>query len=272
MPVNPDDVVWPEEPIRDIREDEYPLSASATKTFNKCPEQYRLSYVEDESGSKGSSVYARMGSVIHEVIEETLLQNPSLTDKPNSLREVMIARYREKTSREELSGDYEDIFDDGLECLNVASRYIVQRDVKEWKGIEEEFRFGLKRPDINHGFRGIIDVATEREVWDWKTGKNSNETDEIIQGMIYAMGYYQMFGVVPRKIRFVYLRKETERAFDPTDENWQEMLNYVRDVVDAKKSGEYEPKPGPSKCSWCSVEGYCSASPVGAGGIRWEIF
>lgn len=269
MTVNIDELEWPNEPRRDVKENEYPISASATKTYQRCPEDFRLKYIEDKEGTKGSSDYAALGSAIHEIIEQTLQENPELQDKPNQLKEIFLGRYRERDlSFEDAREDLEDV---GLSCLNVAARYIAQREINELRGIEQEFEFGLKRPDINHGFKGIMDVATGREIWDWKTGKNAEEKDEIIQGMIYAMGYYDEFGEVPQKIRFVYLRKETERALDPSDENWQKCLDYVREVVEAKEYDHYPPNPG-SNCYWCGREGWCDASPVGTGGISWEMF
>jgi len=260
---------WPNEPTQDIREDEYPISASATKSFKKCPEQFRLKYIEDVPATKGSSEYAALGTVVHETIEEVVSEQPQLTGRPNQLKQVLLGTYREKAP--EFSNEREDLFEVGLEGLNVAARYIVQREVREWRGVEQEFTFGLARDDIDHGFKGIMDIATEREIWDWKTGKNVNEQDEIIQGMIYAMGYLEEFGEVPEKIRFVYLRKETERALDPSDENWNTMIDYVRDVVQAKQSNNYVAKPG-SPCYWCSYEGHCSHSAVGAGSVSWEKF
>jgi len=265
---NTDSLSWPDEPMRDVKEDEYPLSASGTKKFKRCPEEFRLRYIADKPGTKGSSEYATLGSVVHEVIEETLVEESQLLDRPNQLKEVMLGKYRAR----DLEFEDDDLYDTGLSCLNVAARYIVQRDVQEFRGVEHEFTCGLKRPDINHGFKGIMDIATDREIWDWKTGKNTNEQDEIIQGMIYAMGYLSEFGEPPHKIRFVYIRQERERSLDPTDENWQKMLDYVRDVVQAKRAGEFPADPGSSKCYWCGYEGFCDASPVGAGGVRWEMF
>lgn len=269
MTVNTDELEWPEEPRRDVKEGEYPISASATKKYKRCPEDFRLKYIEQKPGTKGSSDYASLGTAVHEIIEETLQDNPELTDRPNQLKEVMVGRFRERDLS--LDDAREDLEEVGFSCLNVAARYIAQREVNEWRGIEQEFTFGLKRPDINHGMKGIMDVATGREIWDWKTGKNVDEQDEIIQGMIYAMGYYDEFGVVPQKVRFVYLRKETERALDPTDQNWQKMLDHVREVVEAKEYEHYPPNPG-SQCYWCSREGWCSASPVGAGAVSWQKF
>lgn len=265
--MNTNSLSWPNEVRREIKENEYPLSASATKKFNRCEEEYRLHYQSDLPATKGGSPYAELGSAVHEVIEEVLKEDREFVNRPNQLRELFLSKFRNR----ELALAEEHI-ETGLKCLKVAARYIPNRVPDEFRGIEQEFTFGLKRPDINHGFRGIMDVATHNEIWDWKTGKNAYEEDEIIQGMIYAMGYYDEYGVVPEKIRFVYLQKETERSLEPSDENWHQMLDNVRNVVDAKESGQFEAQPGSSKCYFCGMEGYCSASPVGAGNIEWELF
>lgn len=268
--IDTDQLDWPNEPRRDVYDGEYPLSASAVKKFKRCPEEFRLRYLEDLPSTKGESDYAKLGSTVHEVIEQTLVENPELVDRPNQLSEILVGRFRERDP--DFGEDENDLYDTGLSCLNVAARYIVQRDIGDLRGIEQEFTFGLSRDDVDHGFKGIMDVATEREIWDWKTGKNAYEEDEIIQGMIYAMGYLEEFGEVPQKIRFVYLRKETERALDPSDENWNKMISFAKDVVQAKESGEFPADPGSSKCFFCGKEGWCSSSSVGAGGIRWEAF
>lgn len=267
MVVSPDEVDWPDEEICEPDPDQYPISASAVKSHRACPEKFRLKYIEGLDGTTGGSPYATLGTAVHESIEEILAHDADLKDKPNQLKQMFLGRYREKDP-----DIPDDMYDTGTECLEVAARYVAMRDVDHWKGIEQDFTFALAREDINHSFRGVMDVATDREIWDWKTGKNHNEQEEIIQGMIYAFGYYQRFGKVPNKVRFVYLRKEKERAIEPNDENWNTFLDHVRNVIEAKNSGVYEPDPEPSKCYWCSREGYCSASSVGVGNVRWEVF
>lgn len=265
--VTEDDVEWTSEELVEPDPNQYPLSASGIKSHKNCPEKFRLKYIEGLDGTTGSSPYASLGNAVHESIEEILDHDADLKDKPNQLKEMFLGRYREKDP-----DIPDDMYDTGLSCLEVAARYVAMQDVNYWRGLEEDFTFALGRPDIDHSFRGIMDVCTDNEIWDWKTGTNVHEQDEIVQGMTYAMGYYDKFGVVPNKIRFVYLQKEKERAIEPNDENWQQLLDYTRDVVEAKRNNEFPADPGGSKCYWCSREGYCDASPVGAGGIRWEVF
>ena len=258
---------WTEYTERDIREDEYPLSASAVKTFKNCPRQFELQYTENRPRISPSSDYGDLGSAVHEAIERVLQEQNGVNvlDAQNQLESLMFGEYRS------IEPDIPDsMFEDGLQYLEVAARYIAGRDVDTIRGEEQTFEVGMEDP-VDVSFRGIMDVATEREVWDWKTGKIREEA-EMIQGMIYALGYYHVFGEVPDRIRFVYLKEEKERKFKPTDENYQKMMKYVHNVIDAKESGEFIAKPDESKCYWCSMEGWCDASRVGAGGIDYEVF
>lgn len=266
--MNAEDVSWTDEPRREIIASEYPISASATKTYKRCPEQFRLHYIEGYESGDGGSDYLTMGTAVHETIEWYLEEHHSDWLGKAEIRDLLLGKFRERDD----SYDDAEIHDDGLSCLEVAARYIAASDVEFLRGVEQDFEFGLTRPDIDHGFRGQIDVATESEIWDWKTGRNADSEDEVIQGMLYAMGYYATFGVVPDAVHFVYLRKEKERTLTPDDDGWQQMLRHVRRVVQSKESGQFEAKPSSSKCYWCGMEPYCSESPTGAGGIRWEVF
>jgi len=261
---------WHKEELVEPDPSQYPLSASGVKKFKRCPKEFELKYVLKKDGLSESSGYAKLGSAVHEAIERILMENSiaRLSETPNQLKELMVGEYRA------IDPDIDDEkYNTGLSCLEVAARYTAMQGLDSFRGIEQDFKYALGREDINHSFRGLMDVATPTEVWDWKTGKNVYEENEIIQGMIYAMGYLDEFGVPPEKIRFVYLQKEIERVIEPTDENWNIMLDRARDVVQAKESGEFPADPDGSKCFWCSREGYCDASegsPVGAGNISWE--
>jgi RecB family exonuclease len=258
---------WHNEELTEPRRGEYPLSASAVKKYKRCPAQFKFRYIDQLDGMGGSSPYSTLGSAVHEAIERVLIDNDvaELSKTPNQMRKKMMDEYR--SINPDIAQKHSDT---AKKCIQVAARYVVMQDVEEFRGIEENFTFALTRSDIDHSFRGLIDVATPTEVWDWKTGKNVYDIDEIIQGMIYAMGFLAKYGQPPEQIRFVYLQKEIERTIEPTDDNWQQMLDFARDAIRAKQSGDFEATPEESKCYWCGYEGYCDASPVGAGAVTWE--
>lgn len=262
---------WVSETTRAVEQYEHKISASATKTLKRCPEQFRLKYIENLPSTDPESKYLKLGTGVHTSIENVIQSDEfnSIVDRPNQLREKLLSEFRS------LDPDIDDEMTDvGLSCLKTAARYLHARSDEKIRDVEREFEFALDRPDIDSAFQGKIDISTRNEVWDWKTGKNVYEEDEIIQGMLYAMGFYQEFGVVPDKVRFLYLREDLqkERAIEPNDENWSRALDHVRRVVDAKDADEYPPEPDSTKCYFCSREGWCDASVVGCGGIRYEVF
>lgn len=263
---------WGSIDFRDVREDEYPVSASAVKMFKRCEEQFRLKYREKRNPGELDSKHLNLGSAVHESIERVLLNNDiaELSDRPNQIREKMISEYG--AINPNLSDEY---YEAGIGCLNVASRYIAKQSPDGIDAVEHEFEFALVEPDS--AFGGKIDIVQDGEIWDWKTGTNIYEEDELIQGMIYAMGYLHDYGEIPDKIKFIYLREDgdndpVQRAFDPTDSKFEDMMEYVEAVVQAKKNDEFEPQPDSSKCYHCEYEGFCDASAVGTGGVRYEIF
>lgn len=263
---------WVNEPTRAVRDDEYPISPSATKRYKRCPKQFEYRYFTDKPPTEPAGKYADVGTAVHEAIEQLLRDDglDSLLQRPNQVRQMLTEEYRDRVP----DLDDESIVDGGVSACHTAARYLCLQEPDNVRGVEADFEYALKRPDIDSAFHGTMDVATVSEVWDWKTGKTVREEDEIIQGMLYAMGYYQKFDVVPERVRFVYLHEELEkeRVFEPTDEKWQEALSYVKNVVEGKKRQEFPADPESSKCYFCGWSGYCSAFPAGAEEIRYEVF
>jgi len=244
----------------------YPLSASAIKKYRTCPEQYRFSYLSDKTPTKASKGYLSLGSAVHEAIERVLKDDSPLYED----------RLERDLKREYRNGDEQppdDMFDDGIEYLEVAARFLSAME-PEIVGVEVDSEFGLSRPDIDSRFRGIMDVATGGEIWDWKTGRIRDDTpvEEKIQGAVYMKCFEKEYGKPPEGIRFVYLKEEKQRKLETSDEIWDEMLGYARDVVEGKKNDEYPPDPADGDCFWCAYESHCHASPVGAGGIDYIKF
>jgi len=249
------DLQWPKELTRSVRDSEYPISPSATKRLKRCPKQFEYRYFTEKDPTEPAGKYADVGTAVHESIEQLLndddLQN--LLNRPNEVRAILTTEFQNRVPDLE-----EDIIDRGINACHTAARYLCLQEPNTLRGVEADFEYALKRPDIDSAFHGTIEVVTGNEVWDWKTGKTVDEEDEIIQGMLYAMGCYQKFNVVPERVRFVYLHEELEkeRVFEPTDEEWQEALSHVQNVVEAKKRQEFPAKPESSKCYFCGWSGY----------------
>jgi len=259
-----------EEELVDPEDSVFRLSASSVKTHAGCPYKFKLGKLDGLRETKQGKGYLELGSAVHESIENVLGRNRWNTPpRPqNQLRQDLVAEFRE------WNPDVEDeLWDRGMDCLETCSKYVGEmRSEVEVKDLEPEFNFTLGRPDISAKFKGFIDLVTEGgEIWDWKTG-SVREQGEIIQGAVYMRGYQELYGEAPEKIRFVYLKEGKERALEPNDENWQEMISHAKKLVRDIRREQFDPEPESSKCYWCDYEGFCHASPNGAGGVDYQAY
>lgn len=254
------------------------LSASSVKTHKGCPERFRLSYLENKPSTKTGKGYGTVGSAVHKSIEHIINKNSTPPRYHNQTRQALVSKFQG------IDPDVEDdLWDRGMNAIETAAKYLTHDTFAgDWvfKDVEREFFFTLGRPDVQAGFKGYIDaIALPGEdadmsdgiIVDWKTG-SVREEGEVIQGAVYMRGYQEIYGCPPDKILFVYLKEGKERTIDPSDETWQKLINHAGDVIQDIRRGEFEADPDESKCFWCDQEMFCSASPVGAGGIDWLKF
>lgn len=255
---------WLEEPVLE-NDNSYPISASAIKSFYSCPKQYQFRYKTDKPSTKASQGFLELGSAVHEAIEYALKQDTPL--QKNQLKGAFHQAYYKVNGKVP-----DDMDDDAKQYLNVAARFLSSKS-PNIQGIEKKFKFGLARQDIDSRFRGIMDITTENEIWDWKTGRVRDETpiEEKIQGAVYMRGFYELYDTYPESISFIYLKEEKQRTIESSDEVWDEMISHASDLVEAQNVGEYEATPG-GQCFFCGYEQFCPQSPTGAGDVDWVNF
>lgn len=263
------------------RRPDYDLSASRVKTFKSCPLKYKMKYEDGLRSTKYQQGYGALGSLVHESIENVLTENPDLREE-STLRRKFKAEYerlKENEYREEMETIIDDRQDeDGIGCLEVAARFISKQDFEIREdpfGVEAEALFDVDHHAIGgETFLGYMDLATDSEIWDWKTGRirgDDTAQDELIQGSVYMAAYRHLYGELPEKVRFVYIKEEKVRTVDPTEENWTEMIKHARALLNAKEMDNFPGQPG-DQCYWCGYEMWCPASPVGAGEVAYEKF
>lgn len=227
------------------------MSASGIKKFNDCPKSWWFRYISDYESVDGETKYLDLGNAVHDAIEALLA-----TEELSELEEMDIRiRYEERADH---YGVPPDLRSTGLDCTFRAIDYAVSRE-SEILGVEDEVIFDIDRPDISSEVRAKMDVATDTEIWDWKTGSIRDDTPlkEKIQGAVYMAAYRVEYGHAPEKIRFVYLKEEQVRSLDPSDEIWSTMLTHARSLAAAKEEETYPAQPGDG-CHWCDYQMYCA--------------
>ena len=263
---------------------EYDLSASRLKTHASCPKKYELKYIQGLQPTKAASGYGELGSWVHLTIENVLQDYKGKVGQ-NALHAKLKQEFFRLGDTDEIDTGVIDDDQKGnaLDNLEVAARYITAQKPRI-RALEKPVNFHIDNPNIDRTVYGKMDVVTKNgEIWDWKTGRVHPEftpRDELIQGCVYMAGYHNEYGELPEAIKFAYIhpkaREKTdsdddgpcERQVDPTEESWQDMVQYARRLVQDEATGEYEAKPESGKCYFCDYELYCPASQVGAGGIN----
>lgn len=246
-----------------------PLSASKLKTFDRCPRAFDLNYIQQKQEEGGENHYIRRGNAVHEATEDVLAEGTVDLGDEDAVEFGLKRAYWDNGGQSgyDLTDEDDDFV---LGCLSTAARFIASHDPSV-VSVEAEVPF--RSEQLQHAFSGYVDVVTETEVWDWKTGKSEGKNlDETLQGAVYMAGFYAHTGRIPEAIRFVYLKEEKVRTREPSDEMWGEVLQKAESLLRAVEFGEFPADPGESKCHWCDYEIHCDASPVGLGGVQWESY
>lgn len=236
------------------------LSASGIKKHRRCPKQWWFRYVSDVEPVEGETKYLDLGNAVHEAIEAGLRQGRTDLAFVRTHYEHFATQY----------GVPDDLWDTGLSCIEVAVDFINDED-PEILDVEAEAEFQIDRPDLQETVVGKMDVATDTEIWDWKTGSIRDETpiEEKIQGATYMAAYRVKYGKPPEKIRFLYLKEEQKRSLDPTDEVWDTMLAHALKLARSKASGQFEATPG-DVCDWCDYRRVCAEGGGIGANFDWE--
>lgn len=241
-----------------------PLSASGIKKFRDCPKQWWFRYRAAVEGTKTESEYAVLGSTVHEAIENVLREGEPYGPA------AFMQEFRDLAADTDLPPDF---VEDGADYAWNAGEFLNGRDYTI-RGIEEREEFQIERPDVDEPVTAILDVTTEGQIWDWKTGRIRDDTpmEEKIQAGVYAAAYFNLYGEWPEVIRFVYLQEEEVRKYGPDDDLAALVLKYARQLVRAKREQHFPADPG-DQCYWCEWEYYCEESGVGVGeNFDWEDY
>lgn len=243
------------------------ISASQIKRYSTCPRSYWYRYISEKEPTKIDKGYLSLGSRVHEAIEGALNTAQDFDDR--LILQARIQNRYKGLSEYELS---DDLYEQGMDCCETATKFLCKRN-PDIRDIEKRVEFDIDETGVSTGVSGYIDLTTETELWDWKTGsiRDDTEHDEKIQGSVYMAAYYVAYGEKPEKIRFVYLKEDSVRSLDPSDENWEYMVENARELLKGRKNDEYPTEPG-GFCYLCGYEAWCDASPVGMGGVPYEQY
>lgn len=250
-------------------------SVSQVNELERCPEAYRLGRIE--RAWKKPAAWLPQGTAVHYAAEmwEKSERTMSLEEAQQAFKESYskeIAKYAETTPNFdywERSGPYNGRTDIerrwgiGLEQVATYIGYYQRYPEKvPWRspdGLAIELAFDVEFGGIP--VRGLIDKVEAEEPEDLKTGKKPGSDFQLAT---YA-GALNVLYDLPFKTGRYWMAQQGKPTIDYDLTGWS--IQRLADVYGAAdeiiKAENFEPKPDPDTCRFCSVRNSCSYSLAG---------
>ena len=244
-------------------------SHSQLSTYETCPHQYRLHYIQkikvDTAG-----IEAFMGSRVHDALEK-LYRDLKMT-KLNTLEELLTFYHQSweknwgetvQIIRKEYSAeDYRRL---GEKCITDYYKRYYPFDQGKTLGIEETIYFPLEE-EKGYWIRGVVDRialldGSILEIHDYKTssrlpGQADVEADR--QLAFYHMGVEGKWKDIKEiKLIWHYLAFDAEIQSLRTPEKLQQLRQETAELIRRIESDrDFSPRESPL-CDWCDYQGLC---------------
>lgn len=244
-------------------------SHSQLSTYETCPQQYKLAYI-DRIEVETESIEAFMGSRVHDALEK-LYRDLKVT-KLNTLEDILSFYHQSweknwndmvQIIRKEYSAeDYRRL---GEKCISDYYRRYYPFDQGRTLGLEENIYFPLEE-EKGYWIRGFIDRLTLvdnsiLEIHDYKTSNRlptQGEVNSDRQLAFYQMGVEGKWKDI-REIRLIwhYLSFDTEIQSSRTLQELHQLRRETLELIQKIETDKhFITKEGPL-CDWCDYQGLC---------------
>ena len=244
------------------------LSPSRVGSFTSCPMQFRFSSIQKLPEPPG--VATTKGTVVHRALE-LLFVRPHAERTPEALAVDLDAALVEYSTHPDYVGlqlDEAKAASFRSQCETLIEKYFNMEDPTTIREIGLEL---WMTADVgNLQLRGIIDRLELDEnggliVTDYKTGRAPSgrfEQKSLAGVHFYAFLCEQVFGVIPSKIRLMYLASGETIETVPSPQSVKFITTRTKAVWSAVEractTGDF--RPNQSKlCDWCSFQKWCPA-------------
>ncbi len=244
-------------------------SHSQLSTYETCPHQYKLAYI-DKIEVETEGIEAFMGSRVHEALEK-LYRDLKVT-KLNTLEELLTFYHQswEKNWNDMIQiirKDYtaEDYRSLGEKCITDYYKRYYPFDQGKTLGTEEYIYFPLEE-EKSYWIRGFIDRLTLvdssiLEIHDYKTSNRLPSEADVKsdrQLALYQMGVGGKWqGVQEVRLVWHYLTFDAEIHSSRTPGELHQLRETTLELIRRIETDrQFLPKEGPL-CAWCNYQGFC---------------
>lgn len=213
---------------------------------------------------------ATRGSLVHLALEHLFEREPADRTRANAEADLerAIATFRADPDFVGLALDAEAEATFLAEAARLVGHYFDLEDPTTIHPIGLELRLEAEVGGLR--LRGIIDrleldAHGGLVVTDYKSGRSPGPAHQ--QGRLGGVTFYallceELFGVLPSRIRLLYLGDRIEITTEPTEQATRALRNKITAVWSAVETAcereDFRPRPGPL-CNYCSFHAYCPA-------------
>jgi putative RecB family exonuclease len=246
------------------------LSPSRASDFKTCPQRFKFKVIDRLI--EPPTIYTARGTLIHAALEELFTLPPSRRTLSSAL-----GIFEERRARAREQGDLEGVFATAeaesvwaLECHRVIENYFHIEDPAQLEPAGREVRLEAVLPNTLATVTGILDRVDRRHdgafvITDYKTGSPpalQYANKNFFGLVIYAWLFRQTFGVVPARLRLLFLDAPEIYSLDPDERKIDAMAAQLaalwKGVEVAHLRQDWRPRPGPL-CPYCSFRDACPA-------------
>ncbi len=243
-------------------------SYSRLNTYETCPLQYKLRYIDGIATEK-EGIEAFMGSRVHETLEK--LYSDLILSKMNSLEELLTFYNGQwdKNRHEEIIVTRNDMTEEdyrkaGEKAIKEYYSHYHPFDQAKTLWTEKIVHFDLK--DESYRLQGVVDRLDRTkggvyEIHDYKSSKNlpsQAKIDEDRQLALYQLAVQEAFPDA-EKVELVwhYVLFDTELRSSRSEGQLDELISEYKQLIDeVERTKEFVPRES-ALCNWCYYWEYC---------------
>lgn len=252
------------------------LSPSRAKDYMQCPLAWKLKMIDKKVDPPNLATVR--GTLTHQVLE-TLYKLPAherTIERAFSLiPESWDACLEDHHSYSPWLAEWEGTVDDLFRIVRglIEVYYRIENPTGALGACEQEKKFELQMRGVTiHGIIDRTDISGDGQVRivDYKTGKKPSpdyEHGALWQLMFYALAHFCETGLIPARLRLVYLGERNGiLEYAPTAEDIERFSDEVvalwAEIQRSYDSATFPPRTSPL-CNWCNFQEVC---PAKAGG------
>jgi len=246
-------------------------SHSRLGTYENCPFQYKLRYVDKVKPILGNTIESFMGSMVHDALEwlYKLARDSNIVSKEalvNKYNELWMEKWADniRVVKKELTAD--NFKETGKNCLEMYYERYHPFDQAITIGLEERMIIELPEDKKMQGYIDRLDKLGDGHfaVHDYKTSSRvppQVKADQDRQLGLYALAVHQKYPEV-NKIDLIwhYVRFDEEvrssRTQDQLDKMVSSTVSLIKNVEAATERKDFPTKTS-ILCNWCEFKAQC---------------